>query len=369
MKESAATKPGTALYSEHLAAGAKMVDFAGLAMPISYEGIVSEHRRVRATAGIFDVSHMGQFIISGGGAIAFLDRLTTNRVATLGVGRVQYSAMCYEDGGFIDDLLVYRLSDGYMLVVNASNRVKDLEWIRSHAPRDVAVEDRTDERAIVAIQGPRSEHILSKLCDPSPSFLAYYGAAAVKVLGRPTLVSRTGYTGEDGFEIYCAGDEAPAIWASLLEAGKGDGIAPIGLGARDTLRLEMGYCLYGNDIDQNRSPVEAGLMWITKLDKGEFIGREAIQRISESGPGERLLGFELTGRGIPRHGHRILAKGREVGVVTSGTFSPSLEKGIGMGYFASDAPTDVEIEIRDRTAAARMTPVPFYRGGSVHRRK
>ena len=361
---------GTALYEQHVAAGARMIEFAGLAMPISYEGIVAEHQCVRTAAGVFDVSHMGQLIVSGRDALAFLERITTNRVAALKEWRVQYSAMCYEDGGFVDDFLVYRLPGGrYMLVVNASNRAKDLDWIRAHASGDVTIEDRTDDMAIVAVQGPRSEGVLSKICEPTLSTLTYYHAAAFTVLGRPATVSRTGYTGEDGFEIYCAADDAPSIWDGLMDAGAEKGIAPIGLGARDTLRLEMGYCLYGNDIDEGRSPVEAGLLWITKLDKGDFVGRDAVLRITERGPDERLLGFELRERGVPRQGQRILAEDREVGVVTSGTYSPSLDKGIGLGYLRHDAPIDIEIEIRDRRVPASVTPVPFYRSGSLRRRK
>ena len=363
------TSAKTALYSQHIAAGARMVEFAGLAMPVFYEGIVAEHRRVRGGAGVFDVSHMGEFIVSGHGALPFLERITTNRVADLTDGRVQYSAMCYEDGGFIDDFLVYKLPGRYMLVVNASNRKKDLEWMRSHATGDLVIEDASDEMALVAVQGPRAEAVLSKLSDSDPSLLSYYEAATLGVLGRPVLVSRTGYTGEDGFEIYCAIDEVAALWDGLLEAGAEFGAAPIGLGARDTLRLEMGYCLYGNDIDETRSPVEAGLLWITKLDKGDFIGRDAILRLTERGSAQRLLGFEVTGRGVPRQGQRVLAGGDEVGIVTSGTFSPSLEKGIGMGYFGPGVSTDVEIEIRGRMVAARITPVPFYRGGSVRRKR
>jgi aminomethyltransferase len=352
-----------------MAAGARMVEFAGLAMPIFYEGIVAEHRRVRRDVGIFDVSHMGEFIVSGSGAEALLERLTTNRVAALKQGRVQYSAMCREEGGFIDDLLVYRLPGRYMLVVNASNRQKDLEWIRSHATGDVVVEDASDRTALVAIQGPKSEAVLSKLSGPGLSLLSYYEAATLSVLGRPTLVSRTGYTGEDGFEVYCTIDEVVDVWDGLLEAGAEFGVAPIGLGARDTLRLEMGYCLYGNDIDETRSPAEAGLLWITKFDQGDFIGRDAILKITERGPQRRLLGFELIERGVPRQGQRVLAGGGDAGVVTSGTFSPSLEKGIGMGYFEAGVSLDMEVEIRGRAVAGRITPMPFYRGGSVRRKR
>lgn len=369
MSAVADTGAGTALHRQHLAAGARMVEFAGLEMPMFYEGIVAEHRRVRESVGIFDVSHMGELMVSGAGALAFLDRLTTNRVAALKDWRVQYSAMCYESGGFIDDFLVYKLPGRYMLVVNASNKKKNLDWMLSHAAGDVTIEDSSGEMAIIAIQGPKSEATLDRLVPSGSPLPAYYEASMLELLGGDVLVSRTGYTGEDGFEIYCSKDEAVALWEALLDAGAPFDIGPIGLGARDTLRLEMGYCLYGNDIDEHRSPVEAGLLWITKLDKGDFVGRDAIVEINERGPAQRLLGFEVTGRGVPRHGQRILAAGEEIGAVTSGTFSPSLQKGIGLGYFKPCTPTDVEIDIRGRAVAARITPVPFYRGGSVRRKR
>ena len=369
MKESAVEAKKTPLYAEHLEAGAKMVEFAGFAMPIFYRGIVSEHRRVRENVGLFDVSHMGEFIISGRDALPALERILTNKVASLFDGRVQYTGMCYENGGFVDDLLVYRLPGRYMLVVNASNKDKDFAWVRANLSGDVKLEDVSDDTALVAIQGPSSEGVLAKTTDTDLSELPYYHSAEMRVAGVPMLVSRTGYTGEDGFEIYCRPDEASDLWGALMDAGSEAGIEPVGLGARDTLRLEMGYPLYGNEMDEKRTPVEAGLMWVTKLDKGDFIGRKAIQKRVDAGAPERLIAFELSERGVPRHGQRILVGGRPLGVVTSGTFSPSLEKGVGMGYVPVDASDAIEIEIRDKAVAATLVTLPFYKEGTARKRK
>ena len=358
----------TALYEKHVRAGAKIVDFVGYAMPMEYTGIIDEHRRVRSTIGMFDVSHMGEFYLSGEGALGDLERITTNRVSALDEGRIQYSAMCYENGGFIDDLLVYRLPDSYMLVVNAGNKEKDLEWVQSHIGSRTELRDASDETALIALQGPLAEKALAKVAGESAASLGYYQSVASKVAGREALVSRTGYTGEDGFEVYIEPDAAGPVWDAFMEAGAEFEIEPVGLGCRDTLRLEMGYALYGNDIGEKRTPVESGLMWITKLKKGDFIGRDAILELKQDGPKESLVGFELKERGVPRHGHRILSEGREVGVVTSGTFSPSLEKGIGMGYVARGTDGPLEIEIRNRTIPAEVVPLPFYRNGTVRSR-
>jgi len=359
----------TPLYSRHVAAGARLVEFAGYALPIFYEGIVAEHRLVRRAAGLFDVSHMGEFILSGPGALATIDTLLTNNVATLKVGGVRLSFMCHESGGVVDDLLVYRLPDAYMLVVNGANRHKDLAWVREHLGPGTELRDASDDTALIAIQGPESESIVAGIARGDVSGMGFYQSARLEVAGHDVLVSRTGYTGEDGFEVYCGPDEAPLIWDALLEEGRPHGARPVGLGARDTLRLEMGYCLYGNDIDETRTPVEAGLMWITKLDKGDFIGRDAIRNALNAGPAERLVGFELVGRGVPRQHQKMFAGGREVGEVTSGTFSPSLEKGIGLGYLASDVSGEFAVEIRGKAVEARMVSLPFYRDGSVRRRK
>lgn len=355
----------TPLYDRHCALGAKIVDFFGWEMPIYYESIVAEHKRVRASAGLFDVSHMGEFVLTGAGALASLERITTNSVAALGVGGVQYSVMCLEDGGVIDDLLVYRLPDRYMVVVNAANKDKDLAWMLSNKSRDAVLEDVSSGTALVAVQGPDAEAVMNAVTGEDLSSLGYYRSRSVRVAGREMLVSRTGYTGEDGFEIYCAPQEAGAVWDALESAGSVFGIAPIGLGARDTLRLEMAYCLYGQDIDDTRTPVEAGLMWITKLDKGDFIGRESILARRMRGAKEELVAFELLERGIPRQGHRIFSGQEHVGVVTSGTFSPSLEKGIGMGYVRAACAGELSVEVRGRRLAARLVKPPFYRHGSA----
>ena len=357
----------TALYDRHVSADAKIVDFAGYAMPVQYRGIVDEHRRVRSTAGLFDVSHMGEYFLSGASALESLERITTNRASALVDGRVQYSAMCHETGGFIDDLLVYRLGDSYMLVVNAANKAKDLDWVTSHLLPGTEFRDASDETALIALQGPRSEDVLTAIGAGTFSALGYYYAVYGDVAGRTALVSRTGYTGEDGFEIYCKPIDAATIWDALLEGGAPLDIEPVGLGCRDTLRLEMGYALYGNDIDETRTPAETGLMWITKLKKGDFIGRDAIVAKRAAGLTERLVGFELDGRGVPRHGHSIVSEGETVGVVTSGTFSPSLERGIGMGYLAVGTDGPIEIEIRSRRLAAKLVDLPFYKEGSVRR--
>ncbi len=359
----------TALYDEHVALGARVVEFAGWAMPMSYEGIVSEHRRVRSTAGLFDVSHMGEFVVSGADALHALEKLTTNRLASLAEGRVQYSAMCYENGGFVDDLLIYAMPKRYMLVVNAANKEKDLEWIRSNVAGDVVIEDVSDETGLIALQGPASEGILTGLTGVDLSVLPYYHWMKAEVAGRETTLSRTGYTGEDGFEIYCDPKDSRAIWSAFMEEGTAAGIGPVGLGARDTLRLEMGYSLYGSEMDASRTPPEAHLMWITKLSKGDFIGRDAIVRRMDEGIDERIVGFELTGRGVPRPGHRIFAEDDEVGYVTSGTFSPSLGVGIGLGYVRSDVTGELSVDIRGSYIEAHTVSLPFYREGSVRRRR
>jgi aminomethyltransferase len=359
----------TALYDQHVALGAKIVEFAGWAMPMFYSGIVGEHRRVRSAAGLFDVSHMGEFIVSGADALPALERLTTNRLSAISEGRIQYSAMCYENGGFVDDLLIYAMPGRYMLVVNASNREKDLEWIRSNLTGDARVEDVSDAMALIALQGPESERILTGLTNADLPSLRYYRWTSAEVAGRPTTLSRTGYTGEDGFEIYCNPDDAPWLWDGLLTEGAAVGIEPVGLGARDTLRLEMGYSLYGSEMDETRTPAEAGLMWVTKLDKGDFIGRDAIARKVEEGVAERIVGFELVERGLPRPGHGVFKGDERVGHVTSGTLSPSLGRGIGLAYLRSDVTGNISLEIRNKRIEARTVSLPFYEKGSARRKR
>lgn len=361
----------TPLYDEHLAANGKMVPFAGWELPIHYPpGITAEHHAVRRAAGLFDVSHMGEFEVRGPDALDFVQFVTTNDVSRLEVGQAQYSTLVQEDGMLLDDLLVYRFADRWMLVVNGSNREKDLAWILRFAPRfNVDVQDRTDEIALLALQGPRAEDILSRLTDEELSSIPYYRFREGSVNNRPAVISRTGYTGEDGFEIYTAADDAPALWRRLLEIGENDGLVPAGLGARDSLRLEMGYALYGNDLDERRTPLEAGLGWVVKPGKGEFVGRDALVRQKEEGIRNRLVGFRLEERGFPRPHYQVFSdSGEPVGEVTSGIVSPSLGDGIGMAYVpveASKPGQKLSIMIRDRAVPAEVVRPPFYKQGSV----
>jgi aminomethyltransferase len=361
----------TPLHDEHVALGGKIVPFAGFEMPVQYDGITAEHRRVRESAGLFDVSHMGEFEVRGPEAEALVRRLGVNDVSRLEVGQAQYSALCLDDGGILDDLIVYRFADRYMLVVNASNRQKDLAWVMRHAEGfDAEVVDRSDELALLAIQGPRAREIVRALTDTDLEGIGYYRFAEGEVAGVPAVISRTGYTGEDGFELYVAADDVVPLWRTLLETGAESGIGPAGLGARDSLRLEMGYALYGNDLDEDHTPLEAGLGWIVKLDDRDFLGAEALRRQKEAGVERKLVGLLLEERGFPRAGYTIVADGSEVGVVTSGIVSPSLGVGIAMGYVRADlaAPgSEVAVRIRDRDIPARVQRPPFYTEGSIRR--
>jgi aminomethyltransferase len=360
----------TPLWEEHRAAGAKLVPFAGYDMPVQYRsGIIAEHQAVRKFAGLFDVSHMGEIEIKGPQALDLVQHVTTNDASRLEYGQAQYSVMCRPDGGAIDDCIVYRMRDGYMIVVNASNRVKDRDWIAHHAQNfDCETTDRSDDIGLIAIQGPRAEKILSNITDATLPRIAYYHFAEGKVAGANAIISRTGYTGEDGFELYVDARDTVQVWRKLLEVGAADGLVPAGLGARDSLRLEMGYALYGNDLDEKRTPLEAGLGWVTKLDKGDFVGAEALRKLKEQGIRQRLVGFVLKERGFPRHGYEVRANGQGAGEVTSGTVSPSLEKGVGLAYVATESSkpgTLIEIMVRDKAVAAEVTRPPFYPHGSV----
>ncbi len=356
----------TAFFEIHRRLGAKIVEFAGFEMPVQYSGIIEEHRRVRESVGVFDVSHMGEFVVRGRDALAFIQSVTVNDASRLDDGRVQYSALCYDDGGIVDDLLVYNMGDHYMLVVNAANIAKDFAWLREHCSADVQLTDRSDDFSLLAVQGPRSLATLSKLTRADLAGLAYYHFLRGEIAGVPMVISRTGYTGELGFELYFPSDPPTGerVWNAVMEAGKEFGIGPVGLGARDTLRLEMGFCLYGNDIDRTTNPLEAGLGWITKLGKGEFLGRAAIMNAKERGLQRKLLGFTLRDKAFPRHGYTIRAGGRDVGTVTSGTFSPSLDQGIGMGYVEAglSAPgTSLSVAIRNRDIPGAVVPIPFIK--------
>lgn len=363
----------TPLYETHRAAGARLVPFAGWEMPVQYAGVIDEHRAVRTAAGLFDVSHMGEIRVRGGGAEAFLQHLTPNDVGKLSDGRAHYSGLLTERGTYLDDLLIYRLAaDDFLVVVNAANRERDVAWVRERAAEaaaaaantDFEVADVSDDYALLALQGPRALSILAPLTATDLGAIRYYGFASGDVAGVPALLSRTGYTGEDGFELYVAPGDAAGLWERLLAAGSGDGLVPAGLGARDTLRLEAAMALYGHELDEETTPYEAGLGWVVKLDKGDFVGRDALAAQRDGGIGRRLIGFEVKGRGIAREGHAVRAGGEAVGRVTSGTWSPTLEKAVGMAYVPpglAEPGRELTIEVRGKEIAAAVVELPFYR--------
>jgi aminomethyltransferase len=349
----------TPLYEQHLEAGAKLVDFAGWEMPVSYEGVRQEHLAVRSASGVFDVSHMGEVETAGPDAEALLQRLLSNDVSRLEVGGAQYSVLCRDDGGILDDLFTYRLAgERYLTVTNAANHDRDFAWFAEHAADfDAQVKDAIEDYAMLAVQGPDARSIVAGLADGElPSRMH---TATLPVAGAETLVCGTGYTGEDGVELLLPPSQAPRVWEALIGAG----VTPAGLGARDTLRMEVCFHLYGNDMDEHRNPIEAGLGWCCKEDTG-FIGSEAVAAARERGTDQKLAPFVLTGPGIPRQGNAIVRGGQEVGVVTSGTLSPSLEIGIGMGYVATELAvpgTEVEIDVRGKRRPARIESKPLYR--------
>lgn len=356
----------TALTHIHEALGAKMVPFAGYNMPVQYEGVNVEHETVRTGVGVFDVSHMGEFLISGPNALALIQKVSSNDASTLTIGKAQYSYLPNETGGVIDDLIIYKMKEEqYLLVVNASNIDKDWDWISSR--NDVGAEMRniSDDYSLLAIQGPKAAAVMQTLTSVDLSAIKYYHFEVGPFAGVDhVIISATGYTGSGGFEIYCKNNEVEKIWNKLFEAGKSEGIKPIGLAARDTLRLEMGFCLYGNDINDTTSPFEAGLGWITKFTK-TFTNSEALKQQKEAGVSRKLVGFELVDKGIPRHDYPIVdANGKSIGIVTSGTMAPSLKKAIGMGYVTLDHATPdstIYIEIRDKKIEAKVVALPFYK--------
>lgn len=354
----------TPLYEAHRAAGAKFVAFGGWEMPVQYLGILEEHKTVRTAVGMFDVSHMGEIEIKGPRALEVVQRLTTNDASKLDDFQVQYSTLCYPHGGIVDDLTVYRLgAEHFFFCVNAANIEKDYAWIVEQARGEAEIQNISPNIAQLALQGPQASATLQPLCDVPLETIRYYWAAKIKVKGVDALVSRTGYTGEDGFEVYCPAEHGPVVWTALLDVGAPYGIKPIGLGARDTLRLEMGYALYGNDITAETSPLQAGLSWVVRLNKGEFIGRDALLKERAEGITRRLVGFEMLERGVARSHYHILAAGEEIGEVTSGTMSPSLNKAIGLGYVGTahaKAGTALQIDIRGKLAQAQVTSTPFY---------
>jgi aminomethyltransferase len=355
-----------ALTDKHVALGAKMVPFAGYLMPVSYAGINIEHETVRTGVGVFDVSHMGEFILKGSDALDLIQRVTSNDAAKLTDGKVQYSCFPNGKGGIVDDLLVYRIDDKtYMLVVNASNIDKDWNWLQKNNTKNVEMHNISDKTSLFAVQGPMAVKALQSLTDMDLANMEYYTFSKGVFAGeKNVLVSATGYTGAGGFEIYCENDQAEKIWDAIFEAGKPFNIQPIGLGARDTLRLEMGFCLYGNDIDDTTSPIEAGLGWITKFTK-EFTDSALLKEQKEQGVTRKLVGFEMIDRGIPRHDYIVMdATGNSIGKVTSGTQSPSLQKAIGMAYVKpefSKEGSEIFINIRDKSIKAKVVKAPFYK--------
>jgi aminomethyltransferase len=354
----------TPLYGQHRRLGARMVEFGGWEMPVQYRGILEEHRAVRTDAGVFDVSHMGEFRFRGAGALDLLQRLITNDAAALAVGQALYTPMCYPDGGTVDDCVVYRTGGAdYLMVVNAANIERDLAWVREAASAvpDSAVEDRSAETALLAVQGPRAAERLGPLTDAHLASLPRFGFVdGVRVAGVRCLVARTGYTGEDGFELFCQAEEAPHLWEAVLDQG----VQPCGLGARDTLRLEAALPLYGHELSPEINPLEARLAPFVKFEKGDFLGRDALLRVKAEGPRRRLAGLVLAGRAVARQGHRVLAGGRPVGSVTSGTFSPTLGRPVALALVEAELARPGEalaVEIRGREAPAEVVRLPFYR--------
>lgn len=357
----------TALSHIHEALGAKMVPFAGYNMPVSYEGVNAEHETVRKAVGVFDVSHMGEFLITGPHALDLIQKVCSNDASKLVDGQAQYSCFPNEDGGIVDDLIVYRLeAEKWLLVVNASNIEKDWKWISSKNSMNAEMRDISEDFSLLAIQGPKAVEAMQSLTSIDLSEIGFYTFKVADFAGiEHVIISATGYTGSGGFEIYCKNSEVEQVWNKVLEAGADYGIKPVGLAARDTLRLEMGYCLYGNDIDDTTSPLEAGLGWITKFTK-DFINSEALLKQKEEGVRRKLVGFQLEERGIPRHGYEIVNDSEQVvGKVTSGTMSPSLNIGIGLGYVPTELSkpgTSIGIQIRKNVVPATVVKLPFYKG-------
>lgn len=340
-----------------------MTDFGGWEMPVEYVGIIEEHKAVRNECGLFDVSHMGEIIVSGSSAAASLQKIITNDLDKLEDGKVLYTPICREDGGIIDDLLVYRLAaDEYLMVVNASNTEKDFNWVKQHLLEESQAENVSEEYALLALQGPESQKVLTQLTDIDLNSLEYYSFRKAKAAGVEMFISRTGYTGELGYELYFEADKAENIWERLMEAGSDFGLKACGLGARDTLRLEKTLALYGNDIDENTDPYEAQMGWTVKLNKGDFIGRDALLAAEKKCCERKLIPFKVTGRGVARHNHEVYVDGNKIGRVTSGSYSPTLKQGIGMAYLKrkySEPGTEIEIKIRNRKIKAEVVKGPF----------
>jgi aminomethyltransferase len=356
----------TPLYEQHLALGARLVEFGGWEMPVQYSSILEEHRAVRTRAGLFDVSHMGEFKFEGKDALAFLQNLVPNDVGRLAIHQALYTQLCLPDGGTVDDLIIYYLAENhYMMVVNAANIDKDFAWVEKQARNfDVQATNQSDATALLALQGPESLAILQPLTGEDLSAIRYYHCTPGMVDGINCIISRTGYTGEDGFELYCAPVDVVKLWNDLLAAGKQHGLLPAGLGARDTLRLEAGYCLYGHELDEQTNPLEANLGWTVKLNKGDFIGRDALLKVKEEGLKRKLIGIEMIERGVSRGGYAIFENDQQIGALTSGAPSPTLNKNIGMGYVEAAhavAGKTVQVDIRGKRTAAQIVALPFYK--------
>lgn len=362
----------TPLYNKHLESNATLVNFANYKMPMQYTSIFEEAKAVRNLAGIFDTSHMGEIEVTGSNSIEFINHLVTSDISKLKKFQAKYTTMLYENGGIIDDLLVYNLPGKYLIVVNASNQEKDFNWIQQHKSGKVEIQNKSKKYFQIAVQGPNSEKIIRRITKEDPSNLSFYHAKAEIIANTQVLLSRTGYTGEDGFEVYGKSKDAEELWDKIMQAGKGEGISPCGLGARDLLRLEMGYCLYGNDITKETTPLEANLSWIVSLDKENFIGKDILIRQKKEGTSRKLVGILVPGKRIPRHGYKILLKGEKIGTITSGNYSPNIGSSIAMGYinkpFEKEG-TKVEIEMRNSLVEGEITKFPFWKHGTIKRKK
>jgi len=356
----------TPLYDTHVALGGKIIDFGGWALPVQYSSILNEHHAVRNAAGLFDVSHMGEILIEGSGAQEFIQQMITNDISKMSPGRIVYSPMCYRNGGTVDDLLVYQLdTNRYLLVVNASNTQKDYEWLRDNCnTKDLAIKDVSADYGLIAIQGPASQKILQKLISiPLEEIRFFRFVDNVEVAGVKALISRTGYTGEDGFELYVSSDQTVKLWEEIMEAGANEGLVPAGLGARDTLRFEAALPLYGQELSPNISPLEAGLDRFVKLNKQDFIGKDALVEQSEEGLKRKLVGFEMIDRGMPRTGYKVQADGKDIGFVTSGGLAPTLKKNVGLALVRiqySNLQDEFFIQVRGKSLKARVISTPFY---------
>ncbi len=357
----------TPLYEQHRALGARMVEFGGWEMPVQYSGIVEEHQAVRTHAGLFDVSHMGEFKVEGADAQAFLQYLVPNDVTRLAVHQALYTQLCRPNGGVIDDMLIYRIADQqYMLVVNAANIEQDLAWVQGQAThfQHVTISNQSETTALLALQGPLAQQILQPLTELDLAAIRYYHCAPGNISGVSCIVSRTGYTGEDGFELYCAPVDVVKLWDTLLMVGKSHGLLPAGLGARDTLRLEASFCLYGHELDEQTNPLEARLGWTVKLNVGNFIGRDTLVKVKETGPARLLVGIELIERGVPRSGYALYEGEQKIGTLTSGSYGPTVGKSIGMGYVEASRAIvgrQIQVEIRGKRVAAQIVALPFYK--------